>query len=114
MFLYVFLFLLALGGVAVYLVFILREVPGMAEQRLGRLELPPDLGKWLADEESPDGERAKSEGMRREVRRLWDENAGFLGRGRLLEQVRYRDRETNEIVRVEPDRVLKPRRVKSA
>ena len=109
----VFLVLVAVVGVAVYLVFIMREVPGMAEQRLGRLELPPDLGKWQLDQDSAEAEQAKAEGLKREVRMLWDEHAGFLRRGRLLRQVRYRSLETNAIVRVEPDSVVKPRRVMS-
>lgn len=110
--LYVFLVLLGLVAVGVYLVFIMREVPGLAEQRLGRLELPPDVGKWKLDEESAEAERAKSEGLKREVRFFWDAGAGFLGRGRMLRQVRYRDLETNAIQRVEPDETVKLRRVR--
>jgi hypothetical protein len=109
---YVFLILVALAGVTVYLVFILREVPGVAEQRFGRLVMPPDLGKWKPDEQSAEAERAKGEGLRREVRLLWEADAGFLRRGRLVRQVRYRSLETKAIERVEPDEVVKLRRVK--
>jgi hypothetical protein len=110
---YVFLILLAVGGVGVYLVFILREVPGAAEERLGRLELPPDVGKWKIDEESPEATAVKAEGLQREVRLLWDPDAGFMHRGKLVRQVRYRRLETRAIERVEPDETLKLRRVKS-
>jgi hypothetical protein len=109
---YVFLLLLALAGVAVYLLFFMREVPGAAEERFGRLELPPDLGKWRPDEESTEAARAAEDGLKREVRMLFESDAGLFRRGRLTRQVRYRSRETNAIVRVEPDEVVPLRRVK--
>ena len=110
---YFFLILVGVVAVGIYLVFIIREVPGMAEQRIGRLELPPDLGKWKLDEDSPEATRAGAEGLKREVRHIWDPDAGFLGRGKLTRQVRYRSLETNAIERIEPDEPIKPRRVKS-
>lgn len=109
---YVFLLLLAVAGVGVYLVFFMREVPGAAEERFGRVELPPDIGKWKTDADSPEAKRAEQQGLRREERLLWDADAGFLRRGRLLKQVRYRSIETNAIEGVEPDQVIKVERVK--
>lgn len=106
---YVFLLLIGVAGVAIYLVFVVREVPGLAAQRLGELEpLPPDLGKWKHDVESEPGKLAAGEGLRRETRVLWDEAAG-----KLVYQVRYRDAETNAIVRIEPERVERRRRIKT-
>ncbi|MCA9597928.1 MAG: hypothetical protein KC776_31670 [Myxococcales bacterium] len=112
----VFLFILAGVAVALYLALMLREVPGFAEQRLGKLEeLPPELGKWREDAESEEAARAKAEGLRREVRYTYDDAPSLLApAGRLTIQVRYRDRETNAIVRAEPDQVEKRRRVKAA
>jgi hypothetical protein len=105
---YVFLLLIGVASIAIYLVFVVREVPGLATQRLGELEpLPPDLGKWKDDVESEHGKLAVSEGLRRETRVLWDEASG-----RLVYQTRYRDAETNTIVRIEPERAERRRRVK--
>jgi hypothetical protein len=110
---YVFLILVAIVGVGVYLVFILSEVPGAADERLGRLVLPEGVGQWKVDEESEDATRAKADGLQREVRLLWDPDAGFLRRGKLVRQVRYRRIETRAIERVEADEVVKLRRVRS-
>ena len=105
---YVFLLLIGVAGVAIYLVFVVREVPGLAAARLGELEpLPPDLGKWKEDLESEHGKLAKSEGLRRETRVLWDDPSG-----KLVYQARYRDAETNAIVRIEPERSERRRRIK--
>jgi hypothetical protein len=109
---YVFLILVGILAVGVYLLFIFSQVPGAKEQRLGVLEpLPADLGKWKIDEDSPEAAAAKREGQVREVRVLHYEGTGF-SHGRLVEQVRYRSAETHEIVRVEPERELKRKRVK--
>jgi len=105
---YVFLLLVAAIGVGVYLTFIFQNVPGMKEERLGKLEpLPPDVGTWKMDEESAAARAAAGEGLRREVRVFYDES-----KNRLYEQVRYRAQDSAEIVRVDPDRQLKRRRIK--
>ena len=105
---YVFLLLIGVCAVAIYLVFVVREVPGLASQRLGELEpLPPDLGKWKDDVDSDHGKLAVSEGLRRETRVLWDEASS-----RLVYQTRYRDAETNAIVRIEPERAERRRRIR--
>ncbi len=112
---YVFLLIVAAAGVAIYLLFILREVPGAAEERLGRLEdLPPDLGQWKKDEESAEGKHALERGERREVRFFYDRTHGGFRGARLLRQVRYRSAETNEILRAEPDELIKRKRVRSS
>jgi hypothetical protein len=106
---YGFLLLLGLVGGAFYLTIFMREVPGFAEQRFGKLEdLPGDLGKWLPDTESERGRAAERAGERREMRHWFDSDAN-----KLLLQVRYRSLETNEIIRSEPDVVVKRRRVRA-
>jgi hypothetical protein len=110
---YVFLLIVAVAGVAIYLLFILREVPGAAEERLGTLEaLPPDVGQWKKDPESPEGKAALDRGELREVRTFFASNGGSFGGGKLLKQVRYRSAETNEIVRTEADQQVKRKRTR--
>ena len=86
----------------------MREVPGFAEQRFGKLEeLPPDVGTWRTDTESNQAKQAASEQLEREVRHWWDSD-----KGKLFLQVRYRDATSRAIVRVDPDVVVKRRRVR--
>jgi hypothetical protein len=111
---YVFLLIVGVAGVAIYLLFILREVPGAADERLGRLEdLPPDLGKWRKDEDSPEARAAVLRGELREVRFFYDRTRGGFRGGRLLRQVRYRSLETKEILRADADEFIKRKRVRS-
>lgn len=106
---YVFLFVIAALSIGVYLLFILPNVPGAVEERLGVPEpLPSDLGVWKRDEESPEGRAALQRGEVREERTLFDEE-----HNRITRQTRYRDRNTDEIVRVDPEEVTKRRRVKT-
>ena len=105
---YLFLLAVAAIGFAIYLLFFLNNVPGAMEERLGVYEaLPPDVGQWSVDSDSEQGRLAAVEGLRREVRTFFEES-----KGRLLRQVRYRNAETNAIVRVEPDEVMRRRRVR--
>ncbi len=105
---YVFLILLAALGAGLYLLLFLQHVPGAVEERLGVLEpLPGDLGVWVEDTEPANAERAKQEGLRREVRFFFDE-----GQDRLLRQARYVSLASQEIVRSDPDEVVKRRRVR--
>jgi hypothetical protein len=88
------------------------EVPDVARERFGELEtLPGELGKWGTDEMSSEARAARAEGLAREVRVCRDTAGGF-GANRLLRQVRYRSIESGEIVRVDPDEVVKRRRVR--
>lgn len=104
----VFIVVIAVLGIGIYLLFILPAVPGAVEERLGVLEpLPSDLGTWKNDDGSPDGQAAHERGEIRQVRTLYDEN-----KDRFIVQVRYRNRETDEIVRVEPEQIVKRKRVK--
>jgi hypothetical protein len=106
-----YLFLLICGaiGIGIYLVFIMNLVPGAAEERLGVLEaLPSDVGKWKEDHESDAARSAEKDGLVREVRHFFYET-----NGRLVFQARYRNRATNEIVRTEPERAVKRRRVRT-
>ncbi len=110
-----FLFLVIVGalGIAVYLVFIFKLVPGAAEERLGVLEpLPDDIGQWKADEASDDGKAALERNQRREERLFFEEGKGLMAQGRLVRQVRYRNAQSNAIERVEPDRPIKRKRVR--
>lgn len=105
---YLFLLILAALSVGVYLLFFMQHVPGAREERLGVLEpLPSNVGQW-EDDTGAEAERAAAEGLRREVRTYWDE-----AHDRLLKQVRYRDVNSGEIVRSEPDEPVKRRRITS-
>ena len=103
---------LALLLCAIYAVIVLLEVPGLAEERLGRLEPLPPLNEWIADEASAQAESARAEGLVREER-VFRDAAGLSGR-RLVHQVRYRDPRTDEIARGEPDRRYRRRRTAKA
>jgi len=110
-----YLFLLSVGVAAlgVYVALILHLVPGAAEERLGVLEeLPIDIGVWKTDETSPAGHAAEAKGLSRQVRVLHRPAAGWFGGDRLVRQVRYRDRATDEIVLVDPEEVTKRRRIR--
>ncbi|MGC4064526.1 MAG: hypothetical protein QM784_07760 [Polyangiaceae bacterium] len=100
-----------LAFAVVYLMFFLREVPGAAEERLGKLEpLPEDLGVWRRDTDSADGVAAASSGLVREERLILDDPSG-TGGGSLLRQVRYRDVTSGVIARAEPDERIRRRRI---
>jgi hypothetical protein len=104
------LFLVVVGviGVGLYVTMFVREVPGFKEQRFGKLEdLPSDLGKWKEDADSADAKQALREGSKREVRHWLDSQTE-----KLYLQVRYRDLQTNEIVRTLDDVEIKRKRVK--
>lgn len=106
----VFLLLIAAVGIGIYLLFILPTVPGAVEERLGvREPLPNNLGVWTNDETSPEALAALNKGERRQVRTLYDE-----AKDRLILQVRYQNRETEEIVRVEPEQFVRRKRIKPA
>jgi hypothetical protein len=66
--------------------------------------LPENLGKWKVEERTPDG-------LQREVRHLFHEG-GLMSAGALIRQVRYRDPASDEIVRVDPEEVVRRRRIK--
>jgi hypothetical protein len=104
---YFFLLLVAAMSIAVYLLFIVNVVPGTKEQRLGVLEdLPANLGHWSVEE--------TANGQVREVRHIFHEGSGLFSQGKVIHQVRYRDKVSGEIVRVDPEQVVKRKRVKKA
>ncbi len=106
---YAFLMVVAIAGIALYLFVILREVPGAAEERLGTYEdLPEDVNKWRADADTPEARRALDQGLQREVRLYFAES----DKKKLIHQVRYRNVSTGAIERVDPDVVVKRKRVK--
>ena len=110
---YAFLVLVGLVALGVYATLILHLVPGAAEERLGVLEaLPRDLGVWKTDESSPEGAAAQGRGLTRQVRTYHQPSSGWFGGDRLILQVRYRDRTSDEIVAVEPEVIRRRRRVK--
>ncbi|HEX3597396.1 MAG TPA: hypothetical protein VHU80_19950 [Polyangiaceae bacterium] len=98
----------AIGGL-IYILVIYRNIPGAVEQRFGVLEdLPEDIGQWKVDTESDEGKAAQARGLKRETRHFFDQQ-----KNRLLKQVRYRNQATNEIARIDPDEVVKRKRIRS-
>lgn len=110
--LYAFVFICGLLAAGAYLLFFLSQVPGAVEDRFGAFDaLPPNLGKWLLDENSPEAASAETAGKIREIRCFFQE--GSLGSGgTLIRQVRFRDSKTREIVSVEPEVLIKRRRTR--
>lgn len=105
---YLLMISVALVGTVVYLFFIMNAVPGAKEERFGALEdLPPDVGKWKVDTASASAKQAEQEGLIREVRHFYHES-----QRRLAFQVRYRDRETKKIARIDPEETVPRRRVR--
>lgn len=103
--------LLGISAVAIlaYLFLIFRAVPGAVDARLGELEdLPKHVGTWVPDVDSDSARQAAAEGLRCERRVLFDEASG-----KFTHQARYRDVKTNAVSRVDDDRVVRRRRVKS-
>lgn len=96
-----------------YVIITLMTVPGLAEERLGVLEeLPERPGEWREDDASPEGRAARACGQQRQWRLWIDPEGGWLGRERILRQVRYLDAQTGELLRTEPDQRVRRRRVK--
>jgi hypothetical protein len=109
---YLFLLGVAAAGTAIYLLLVAGLFPGLKEERFGVLEpLPPNLGNWEVDEQSEAARQASLRGETREVRYIYEEG-GLLRPGRLLRQVRFRNAESKAIARVEPDEVVKRKRIK--
>lgn len=109
-----FIFLaIAIIPCVIYAIVVMMEIPGLADERLGVLEeLPEDIGEWKIDTDSPQARAAETEGQSCETR-LWLVSGGdFLGREKILRQVRYLDKESGEVVRVEKDVRVKRKRVK--
>lgn len=112
--LYLMLLFVGIAAVAVYLLVVFREVPGAVNERWGELEgFPDDLGEWTTDSDSEAAIEAGTRGLGREVRTWREPGTGWLGRDRLLLQVRYRNLSNGEIESVEPDRVIQRRRTKT-
>ena len=110
---YLFLGVVAVLGVAVYLVFIFKLVPGAAEERLGVLEpLPDDIGQWHLDEDSAAGKAALARDRKREERLYFEEGKGLMAQGKLVRQVRYRNLTSNAIEEVEPEQPVKRKRIR--
>jgi hypothetical protein len=106
---YFFLVLVGVAGIGVYVLFIFNLVPGVQDERLGVLEpLPPNVGQWATDSESEAGRSAAREGLVREVRHYFYENGA-----KLVLQVRYRNKDGGDIVRVEPEQSVKRKRVRA-
>lgn len=98
-----YLFVLGVGavGAVAYMLLFLSHVPGAKDERFGKLEeLPADMDTWVGAEQ-PDG-------LIREQRHLMEE-----GSGRLIQQVRFRDPKTQEIVSVLPEKFVKRRRIRN-
>lgn len=107
---------LAMIGVlaaAVYVLVVYRAVPGAASERLGELApLPDDLGQWQNDSSSPEAEQAARHNETLEVRSWHYPSTGLFSNGKLVKQLRYRNRDTGSIVRTGPDQKLTRLRIK--
>jgi hypothetical protein len=91
--------------VCVFAVYFTSQGTTPGEFLFGKYEpLPDDLGTW----KKTDGDQLP--GLLREERLLLPE--GQARAGHLLQQVRYRDAATRDIVRVEPERRIRRRRVR--
>ncbi len=109
---YLFLLGVAAAGGAVYLLLVVGLVPGLKEERFGVLApLPANLGLWEQDTESDEARAALAQGEKREVRFLFEEG-GLLGAGKLVRQIRFRDAQTNQILRVIPNEIVKRQRLR--
>jgi hypothetical protein len=96
--------------VAVFLIFFTAQNSTPGEFLFGRFETPPpDLGKWTEVPPASGTERDVEGGLVREERLLLPN--GQAGARYLLLQARYRDRVNRAIVRVEPERRIRRRRV---
>ncbi|MDX2052665.1 MAG: hypothetical protein SFV15_09760 [Polyangiaceae bacterium] len=110
--LYVFVLICGLLGAGAYLIFFLSQVPGAAEDRLGVYEeLPSELGKWKLETGTPEALEAEANGRLREVRWFFEE-AALGGGGKLIQQVRFVDPKSREVLEVLPEIVIKRRRTK--
>jgi len=97
-----------------YVIFTLLLVPGLAEERLGTLEeLSPDAAEWRDEIDTPAAKAAAARGLRRQTRVWRDPMGDWLGRERLLRQVRLLDAD-GEVVEIEPERRVRRRRVRGS
>jgi hypothetical protein len=105
---YFFLLIVGLLSLGLYVLFVLNLVPGAKEERLGVLEpLPPDTGTWKADAETEAAKAAQKDGLVREVRHYF-----YEAENRLVLQVRYKQPDTGEVVRVDAEQPVKRRRIR--
>lgn len=108
-----FLTIVAIASIALYVLFVLEVVPGVAEERLGVAEpLPEDVGKWHVDTTTFEGKLALKQGRQREERLFFEEGLGLFAQGRLVRQVRYRNTLSAAIEVVEPDRKVRRKRIR--
>lgn len=111
---FIFLVIAAGLGTAIYLMVMYSSIPGAVDERLGELEpLPQTLGQWITDTDSDDAKRAKDSGLERQVRILHSPAKGLFTKEQLITQVRYKNAQTGEIDRVDPE-VRAPRRRKKS
>lgn len=98
---YVFLLIVGAIGALAYLALFMSHVPGAADERLGTLEpLPEKLNEWVEDQAQ------SADGLVCERRHLMSEPSS----GKMILQVRYRDPTSRDILRIEPERVIKRKR----
>lgn len=103
---YLFLLGVAALGAGAYLALYFSHIPGATEERLGEWEpLPPQLGKWLEQEER------SSEGLIVETRHLLPE--GSSNARKIIFQERHRDPKSREIMMIADEKVIKRKRIKS-
>ncbi len=94
-----------------YIVVTLLVIPGLADERLGRLEdLPEDAGIWKEDLDSHDAHDAMKQGLRRETRYWIDQDV--IGRERIVHQVRYVSKD-GVVVRTGPETRIRRKRCRA-
>lgn len=103
----------------IYVIGTLAFIPGLADERLGRLEeFPEEAGEWVddpgdartgTDDATPSSQPRASTGLRRQSRLWIDPAPDWLGRERIFRQVRYLDSE-GIVVRVGPEVRVRRRR----
>jgi hypothetical protein len=102
-------FIAVMFWAAVFMIFFTAQGLTPQEFFFGRYEpLPPDLDEWKEAVEPTTAEPREPRLVREERLLLPD---GRTGAGYLLQQTRYRDSVTRAIVRVEPERRVRRRRV---
>lgn len=102
---YVFLLIVGAVGALAYVFLFFSHVPGAKDERLGKLEpLPDEMSQWV--------ELGAHDGLVKEERRLFAD-PGEMDQTKILVQTRYRDPETKEIVRVDPERTYRRKRIRS-
>lgn len=94
---------------AVFMIFFAAQNTTPGEFLFGRYETPPNLGEWKEVASAASAEQPAQAGLVREERLLLPN--GRAGARHLVLQARYRDPVSRAIVRVDPERRIRRRRI---